>query len=512
MTLGNGLTETTAYNDRLQHCLRDLNSTGSYYGSCTDSQPGGTVLDLGYGYNAGSSDNGDVMSIAATGQQSYSRAFGYDPLNRLASMTGTGGSCLGLSWSYDAWGNRTAQNATSGTCDTSSLGYNSNNQIVTPSRFQYDAAGDLTGDGSQTYTYDAAGRITAVDGGSTATYVYDAFGRRARKTVGGVNTDYIRDKDGQVLAEMDPNWSTGYAYFGGRLLAEYRNSTTYFVTQNQIGSSSLLTNVTGGVADCNVFYPYGEQDSSVCSTTNTITHKFTGKERDSESGLDYFGARYYGSSLGRFMTPDWSKNPEGVPYANYSNPQSLNLYSYLGDNPLSGTDPTGHVQCENDIRDTATHGCVTPTSPSAQQQNPNNEAVGNTTVGDLSKVLTNEIGSLSTPKGGDPKELQNGSDALANALINNANKKRPNEVAPDTGTAATPLAKAMQDAYTNRANGGADPVQGRTFYGTSHIPPSRLHSRPIGSGRQSVFQSFGPFKDSTSRLPTYIYIYNDPGH
>ena len=148
----------------------------------------------------------------------------------------------------------------------------------------------------------------------------------------------------------------------------------------------------------------------------------------------------------------------------------------------------------------------------AQQQSPNNEAVGNTTVGDLSKVLTNEIGSLSTPKGGDPKELQNGSDALANALINNANKKRPNEVAPDTGTASTPLAKAMQDAYTNRANGGADPVQGRTFYGTSHIPPSRLHSRPIGSGRQSVFQSFGPFKDSTSRLPTYIYIYNDPGH
>lgn len=61
---------------------------------------------------------------------------------------------------------------------------------------------------------------------------------------------------------------------------------------------------------------------------------------------------------------------------------------------------------------------------------PNNEAVGNTTIGDLKKVLTNEIGSLSTPKGRDPKELQNGAGALANALINNANERRPNEVAP----------------------------------------------------------------------------------
>jgi hypothetical protein len=160
----------------------------------------------------------------------------------------------------------------------------------------------------------------------------------------------------------------------------------------------------------------------------------------------------------------------------------------------------------------ATTPSQNPTDAQAQQQNVDNEAVGKTTVGDLSKVLTNEIGSLSTPKGGDPSELQKGSDALANALINNANKAKPNDVAPDTGTASPQLAKAMRNAYTNRANGGADPVHGRTFYGTSHIPPNRLHSRPIGNGRQTVYQHFGPFRDSTSRLPTYIYIYNDPGH
>jgi RHS repeat-associated protein len=69
---------------------------------------------------------------------------------------------------------------------------------------------------------------------------------------------------------------------------------------------------------------------------------FTGKERDTESGLDYFGARYYGSSMRRFMSPDWSKKPEAVPYSDRSNPQSLNLYGYVNNNPLSRADANGH--------------------------------------------------------------------------------------------------------------------------------------------------------------------------
>ncbi len=75
---------------------------------------------------------------------------------------------------------------------------------------------------------------------------------------------------------------------------------------------------------------------------DTVSRKFTGKERDSESGLDYFGARYYGSALGRFTSPDWSSTPEPIPYASLSNPQSLNQYAYVGNNPLSITDLDGH--------------------------------------------------------------------------------------------------------------------------------------------------------------------------
>jgi RHS repeat-associated protein len=74
--------------------------------------------------------------------------------------------------------------------------------------------------------------------------------------------------------------------------------------------------------------------------TNAI---FTGKERDTESGLDMFGARYYGSGLGRFMTPDWAAKPIDVPYANFGNPQSLNLYSYVVNNPTTTRDPDGHA-------------------------------------------------------------------------------------------------------------------------------------------------------------------------
>ena len=73
-----------------------------------------------------------------------------------------------------------------------------------------------------------------------------------------------------------------------------------------------------------------------------VRSRCTGKERDSESGLDMFGARYYGSSLGRFMTPDWAAKPMSVPYAHFGNPQSLNLYSYVENNPTTVGDPDGH--------------------------------------------------------------------------------------------------------------------------------------------------------------------------
>src|SRR5580693_1184655 len=86
-------------------------------------------------------------------------------------------------------------------------------------------------------------------------------------------------------------------------------------------------------------------DTGSSSTTgfHVCSSRYTGKERDAESGLDYFGARYYASNMGRFMSPDWAAKAEPVPYAKLDDPQSLNLYSYVRNNPVSGVDPNGHA-------------------------------------------------------------------------------------------------------------------------------------------------------------------------
>jgi RHS repeat-associated protein len=84
--------------------------------------------------------------------------------------------------------------------------------------------------------------------------------------------------------------------------------------------------------------------SSACAINAHVSlSRYTGKERDAESGNDYFGARYYSSNMGRFMSPDWSAKYEPVPYAKLDNPQSLNLYSYVWNNPLARSDPDGHA-------------------------------------------------------------------------------------------------------------------------------------------------------------------------
>jgi RHS repeat-associated protein len=84
--------------------------------------------------------------------------------------------------------------------------------------------------------------------------------------------------------------------------------------------------------------------SATCAATPRFSrYRYTGKERDTESGNDYFGARYYASSMGRFMSPDWTAQADPVPWAELGNPQTLNLYAYVGNNPLSRTDPFGHA-------------------------------------------------------------------------------------------------------------------------------------------------------------------------
>lgn len=131
-----------------------------------------------------------------------------------------------------------------------------------------------------------------------------------------------------------------------------------------LGSTRMVTNASGATVECYDYLPFGRMLSDGVNARNTgcyppnpdyqissrLPQKFTGKERDAETRLDYFGARYFSAAHGRFISADWSAKPTPVPYANFANPQSLNLYSYVHNNPLVTADPDGHCG-NNDICD-----------------------------------------------------------------------------------------------------------------------------------------------------------------
>jgi RHS repeat-associated protein len=117
-------------------------------------------------------------------------------------------------------------------------------------------------------------------------------------------------------------------------------STVCRKASNHLGSASVITDTNGNIEDQTDYFPYGGVAYSSGADSNH--YKFTGKERDTESGLDNFEARYYGSTLGRFMTPDWAARPTAVPYAVFGDPQSLNLYGYVRNDPVSRADADGH--------------------------------------------------------------------------------------------------------------------------------------------------------------------------
>ena len=119
---------------------------------------------------------------------------------------------------------------------------------------------------------------------------------------------------------------------------------TCYLTTDHLGSTRLVTDENGNTVSRHDFLPFGEELTTSNRTTalgygvmDNVMQRYTGKERDSESGLDYFGARYYGSSMGRFMSPD----PVFISAQRLMDPQSLNLYSYVRNNPLGLTDDTG---------------------------------------------------------------------------------------------------------------------------------------------------------------------------
>jgi len=205
---------------------------------------------------------------------------------------------------------------------------------------------------SETLNYDSENRMTSfVSGSTTTSYVYDGDGRRVKKVTGTETVVFVYNAGGQLIAEYgQPQGSGGTSY----------------LTSDHLGSTRLVTDGAGVVKARHDYLPFGEETGAGVGqrtgpmgygAMDSTRQRFTSKERDQESGLDYFLARYYSASQGRFINPDEftggpdelydfaqkaSTNPTF--YADIVDPQTLNKYQYCLNNPFKYIDPDGHQQ------------------------------------------------------------------------------------------------------------------------------------------------------------------------
>jgi RHS repeat-associated protein len=339
-----GIVTTNYYNSRLQPCRVSIMSSGTAPTSCADLSHVGNILDYSYSFNSGTQsnpiNNGTVQQIADNVNTARTQNFTYDELNRVktaASQATTGTYAWGLQFSYDIWANLLSATVTQGSAPMLSATVGTNNQI-TNTGFSYDAAGNVLADGSNSYSWDGASQLKTAAG---VTYTYDGDGRRAEKSNGKL---YWYGTGSEPLAESDSsgNFTDEYVFLGGKRIARRDSSGNvdyYFA--DQVESTRVVTNTSGTLLDDSDFYPFGGERPAMTNTSGN-NYKFQSKERDTETGNDEFGARSYSSSFGRFLSPDWSAVPAAVPYADLANPQTLNLYQIVKNDPVLFIDADGH--------------------------------------------------------------------------------------------------------------------------------------------------------------------------
>ncbi len=324
LKLGNNLWEHSIFNERLQPTEIGLGST----------QGGTDKLRLNYTYGT-TANNGDLLSqtITIPAGPTLTQNYTYDELNRLKTAQENNGTSWKQTFLYDRFGNRTIDvvNTTPGYVGPNPSIDSTRNRIAMGQGFNYDAAGNMTSDNvGHSYGYDAENMQVNFDNGA-ARYYYDGNNKRVKSETnsGAVTTIFVYDAMGKLVAEYSTMSSGG--------------SGTSYLTGDLLGSPRIITAANQSVKARHDYLPFGEEIGANVGGRTTgqgyvgdnVRQKFTGKQRDGETGLDYFESRYYSSSLGRFTSAD-SFNGYTV------NPQSLNLYAYTQNNPLTLIDPTGH--------------------------------------------------------------------------------------------------------------------------------------------------------------------------
>ena len=263
--------------------------------------------------------------------------YAYDAASRLTGLTyKLGAATLGdLTYTYDAASQRTKVGGTwartlipsavpSATYDAANQQTAFNGQTLT-----YDLNGNLTGDGTNTYTWNARNQLASIAGPTPASFVYDSLGRRQRKTVNGTITDFVYDGLNPVkeaIGATTVNLLTGLGI--DEYLTRTTGGTTEYFLSEALGSTVTLADGTGAVATEYSYEPFGVSAASGSSSGNEL--QYTGREDDG-TDLYYYRARYYHPGRQRFISEDPIGFAGGDP----------NLYGYVENSPANAGDPLG---------------------------------------------------------------------------------------------------------------------------------------------------------------------------
>jgi RHS repeat-associated protein len=281
-------------------------------------------------------DNAD-RRISLTLPNGVVTEFTYDSASQLTGLTYKyGTNTLGnLSYTYDAGGRRVrvgGSYARTGLPQAvTSAAYNAANQQTSfgGQSLTYDLNGNLTGDGTNTYTWNARNQLTSITGGVAAGFSYDGLGRRVTRTVSSISTNYLYDAK-NVVQELSGTTPIANLLSGGmdEVFARTDSSGSSAILADVLGSSVALSDSSGVLQTNYTYEPFG--NTSTSGTPSTNASQFTGRENDG-TGLYYYRARYYSPIFQRFLSQD----PLGFGGGD------SNLYGYVRNSPLNLVDPIG---------------------------------------------------------------------------------------------------------------------------------------------------------------------------
>jgi RHS repeat-associated protein len=335
---------------------------------------GANLLSLSYDYRkdltaasgSGTWKTGELRKITDNLNSNKNREYEYDPLGKLTKAKG-GNNLWQQQYFYDRFGNRThlyesgvAANGSAIPRDGHQvLSFDFPTNRINTAGFEYDAAGNQTRayspDGSQwlRYEYDAAGRLVIVKNDAGTPIQSFAYGSSNARLV-AVNSQtsdltYYAWADGQVAAEyFEPGflgavrWQKSYVFAGGRLLSTATNNGGNEMIEHHHSDrlgTRIVTNPNSGGYFEQATLPFGSALNA--ESSGATNNRYTSYDRSQQTGLDYAVNRTYDSGQNRFTQVD----PLQMGSTNLANPQSLNLYAYVENDPVNFVDPDGLNEC-----------------------------------------------------------------------------------------------------------------------------------------------------------------------